>query len=511
MGRIWFEIAANKQYYPLAFTSFWIEYRLWGADPLGYHLVNLALHAVSAVLLWRVLQALGVPGAWFAAALFALHPVHVESVAWISERKNVLSGAFYLASALAYLRYAGEPRRGERRARRLYAASLALFLCALLAKTVSCTLPAALLLALWWKHGRVDRRDLLALAPFFALGIGLGLATVWLERHAVGASGAAWNLSWIDRCLIAGRALWFYLGKLVWPEPLIFIYPRWRIDAGAAWQYLYPVAALGVVAGLWLLRGRLGRGPLASALFFAGTLLPALGFFDVYPMRFSFVADHFQYLASVGPIALAAAAAAAGVQRLGPPGRRAALLCAALVLTALATLTARRVPVYQGLESLWLDTLSQNPDAYLAHYNLAELLRRRGEVEGAIRHYEASIEAAPDLTMAHNNLAGLLADQGKIEEAIQHYRRAVEMQPDYAPPRGNLGKLLLQRGEVEEAIRQLTEAVRIAPDRPDFQEALAWALARAGRPDEAHPHFVAARRLANQARSEPKPSEVHSD
>ena len=501
LHRIWFELASNKQYYPLVFTSFWIEYRLWGADPLGYHLVNLLLHAGNAVLLWRGLLALGVPGAWLAAAVFALHPVHVESVAWISERKNVLSGAFYLASALAYLRYTGEPERGELRSRWLYAASLALFFCALLAKTVSCTLPAALLLALWWKHGRVERRDVHALVPFFALGIGLGLTTVWLERHAVGAAGPEWDLSFLQRCLIAGRALWFYLAKLAWPEPLIFIYPRWSIDAGAPWQYLYPLAALAAAAGLWLLRHRLGRGPLASWLFFGGTLFPALGFFDTYPMRYSFVADHFQYLASLGPIALAAAAAYTGVQRLGAPGRRAAWLGAALVLATLGTLTARRIPVYEGLESLWLDTLRQNPGAYLAHYNLAELLRKRGEVDSAIRHYEASIEAAPGLSMAHNNLAGLLAEQGDTQASIEHYRRAIEIQPDYALAHRNLAELLLYRGETEEAIHHLREAVRVAPDDADLQEALAKALARAGRPDEAHPHFVAARRLAREASS----------
>jgi tetratricopeptide (TPR) repeat protein len=345
----------------------------------------------------------------------------------------------------------------------------------------------------------VARRDVLALAPFFALGIGLGLITVWLEQHAVGATGAAWDLSWLDRCLIAGRALWFYLGKLVWPEPLIFVYPRWKIDAGAAWQVLYPLAALAVGAGLWLLRRRIGRGPLAAWLFFAGTLFPALGFFDVYPMRFSFVADHFQYLASIGPIALAGAAVLA--QRLGAPGRRAVWVCAALVLAMLGTLTARRVPAYQGLESLWRDTLSRNPGAYLAHYNLAELLRQRGEVELAIRHLEASIEAAPDLAMAHNNLAGLLAERGEIEAAVGHYRRAVEIDPDYALARGNLAGLLLHRGETAAAIVQLREAVRFSPDQADLQEALARALAREGRPDEAHPHFVAARRLVREAAS----------
>jgi len=347
----------------------------------------------------------------------------------------------------------------------------------------------------------VERRDVLALAPFFALGIGLGLTTVWLERHEVGAAGVEWDLSWLERCLIAGRALWFYLGKLAWPEPLIFIYPRWSIDAGAPWQVLPPLAALGVAAGLWLLRHRLGRGPLACWLFFGGTLFPALGFFDTYPMRYSFVADHFQYLASLGPIALAAAGVATGAQRLGVPGRRAAWLGAALLLASLGTLTARRIPVYQGLEPLWLDTLSQNPGAYLAHYNLANLLRKRGEADAAIEHYAAALEAAPDLAMAHNNLASLLVERGQIERAIEHYRRALEIQPDYALAHRNLAVLLLDRNQGEEAILHLEQAVRAAPDDAGIHEALAGALAKAGRSDEAHTHFVAARRLAREAAS----------
>jgi tetratricopeptide (TPR) repeat protein len=506
LRQIWFEVASNKQYYPLTFTSFWIEYRLWGANPLGYHLVNVLLHGTVAILLWRVLLALAVPGAWLAAAIFAVHPVHVESVAWISERKNVLSGVFYLASALAYLRFAAGRERGEPRTRSLYAVSLAFFLCALLAKTVTSTLPAALLLALWWKHGSVARRDALALLPFFALGIGLGLTTVWLERQEVGASGSAWDLSLLERCLIAGRAVWFYLGKLAWPSPLIFNYPRWSIDAGAAWQYLYPLAAIAAIAGLFSLRRRLGRGPLASWLFFGGTLVPALGFFDLYPMRFSFVADHFQYLASLGPIALAASAASLGMRRLGARGRRAAWTCLALVLATLGTLTARRIPVYQGLESLWVDTLRQNPKSYLAHYNLAEVLRKRGDLEGAVRHLTASIEGEPDLAMAHNNLANLLADQGEIEAAIQHYRKALEVQPDYTLAHDNLAELLLYRGELEEAVFHLREAVRLSPHQADLQRELARALVKAGRPDEAHPHFVEAGRLAREAGT-PRPGQ----
>jgi hypothetical protein len=321
LQRIWFEIGAVPQYYPLVHTSFWLEFHLWGLWPLGYHLVNVLFHGCSAILLWRVLLRLGVRGAWLAAAVFALHPVQVESVAWITERKNILSGVFYLSALLAYVRFLGLGRGGfgPRGRWGWYWLALVLFLCALLSKTVTCSLPAAILLLLWWKRSRLRLNDVLSLVPFFVLGAALGLTTAWMEQHYVGAQGAEWALSWLDRCLIAGRALWFYVGKLVWPARLAFIYPRWQIDS-ALWQYCYPLAAVGLVVCLWVLRRRIGKAPLVAALYFGGTLGPALGFINVYPMRFSFVADHFQYMASVGLLTLMVGLLTTGLDRLARAG-----------------------------------------------------------------------------------------------------------------------------------------------------------------------------------------------
>jgi len=294
--RIWSEPKASQQYYPLQLTAYWIEYHLWGLRPFGYHLVNVLVHALNALLLWKVLRRLDVAGAWVAAAIFAVHPVQVESVAWISELKNLLSAMFYLLALLAYLRFRPLPGAGQSGSeyRGFYALAIILFLCALLSKTVACSLPAVLLVLIWWKNGRITARDIWPLAPMFVLGAGLGLMTAWLERHHVGAEGTEWSLSLLQRCLLAGRVLWFYMGKLVWPHPLIFIYSRWEIDARVWWQYLFPAAALALLAGLWFLRTRIGRGPFATALCFAAILGPALGFFDIYPFRYSYVADHFQ-------------------------------------------------------------------------------------------------------------------------------------------------------------------------------------------------------------------------
>ena len=314
----WASPFANIQYYPITHTSFWLEHRIWGSWPAGYRITNLLLHGVVAVLIGLVLVRLEVPGAGLAAAIFALHPVHVETVAWITERKNILSALFYLAAMLAYLRFAGlGGRDGECSGRRRwsYLLALVLFAAALLSKTAVLTLPLALWIILWWKKGRLDRADLLATGPMLAMAVGLGLVTVWLESNHLGASGPEWYLGVLERVLVAGRAFWFYLSKLAMPVGLNFIYPRWPIDAAAVWQYLFPAALLASFWTLWIFRNRIGKAPLAGALFFAVTLAPSLGLLGFYFQIYSFVQDHHQYLASAGLIGLWTALATVGLTR----------------------------------------------------------------------------------------------------------------------------------------------------------------------------------------------------
>ncbi len=313
LGRIWTDPHATQQYYPLLHSAFWFEHAAFGDATLGYHLANVLLHATDAILLVLILTRLGIPGAPLAGLLFAVHPVCVESVAWISEQKNTLSLAFYLLSALAYLKF--DALRGRRQASRYYALALVLFVFALLAKTVTATLPAALLVVFWWQRGRLGwKRDVLPLVPWFALAAVCGAVTAVVERKLIGAEGAQFDLTLVERCLLAGRVVWFYLGKLVWPADLAFIYRRWNVGADAgAWTLALAAAAL-LTAALWLVRGR-SRGPLAAWLFFVGSLFPALGFFNVYPFVFSFVADHFQYLACIGILTGASAGAATALAR----------------------------------------------------------------------------------------------------------------------------------------------------------------------------------------------------
>jgi tetratricopeptide (TPR) repeat protein len=551
LRKVWLEPQSVPQYYPLVYTTYWIERRLWNGLGVprapGHHLTNVLLHAISAVLLWRLLRRLALPGAYFAAAVWALHPVCVESVAWITERKNVLSGVFCFLSMLTYLRFCGAGAQGAARRRwGLYAASFGLFVGALLGKTVTASMPAVILVVLWWKRDRLRWADVWPLLPMLAVGAAMGLVTAHLESEHVGAKGTEWAFSVVDRFLIAGRALWFYAGKVVWPARLAFFYPRWRLDAGSWWQYLPPLGVVAAFAALWLARrppgashaGRgIGRGPLAAVLIFAGTLFPALGFLNVYPMRFSFVADHFQYLACASLIALAVAAVTAAIQRSALSRRpTATLICAGLLLLALGALTWRQGRAYHSAEALWRDTLRKHPDCAVAHNNLGRILytrwrssRRTQDLAEAKRHLTEAARLRSDNGEAHNNLGLVLMACGDYAEAAEHLEKAIQLRPYHPsgyvnmeqlclqmqrwdeaerwfrealarPPehpvvRYSLAELLERRGDLEGALAQLREAVKVAPGHFASQVKLGLLLAEAGKPAAAEPHLRKAVRL----------------
>jgi tetratricopeptide (TPR) repeat protein len=483
LARIWIEPGATQQYYPLVHSLFWVEYKLWGDSTPGYHLINILLHAFSALLLWKILRRLQVPGAYLAAAIFALHPVCVESVAWISEIKNTLSAAFYLGAALVYLRF------DRTRNWKFYFFALGLFLLGLMSKTVIATLPAALLVVFWWQRGKLSwKQDVLPLIPFFVVGIGAGLFTAWVEWKFVGARGSGYDFPIIDRLLIAGRAIWFYLGKLVWPVDLTFIFPRWHVSQTVWWQYLFPITALLVSVGLWLLSRR-NRAPLAAWLFFVGTLFPALGFFNVYPFCYSFVADHFQYLASIGPITLAAAGIAI-LFRSSINKRRflEPIICGTLLLV-LGGSSWRQSGMYTDIETLWRTTIAGNPDCWLANNNLGSYLYQEERFKEATEHYQKAIECKPDYPEAHYNLGEVCWRQGRLDEAIEHYQKAVELEPARAEYYINLGNLLAIQGRPAEAIRQFQKALAAEPDYAKAHYNLADVFFAQGRWDEAIEHY----------------------
>ncbi|HMG06197.1 MAG TPA: tetratricopeptide repeat protein, partial [Chthoniobacterales bacterium] len=392
LRRIWFSLDSPSQYFPLVYTSFRLEHALWGLYPEGYHWVNILLHTANALLVWRLLVVLRLPGAWLAAAFFALHPVQVESVAWITERKNVLMGLFFLLTLLAWVKFV----EGSAKERwKFYGLALVCYALALFSKTTACTLPAALLLVLWLKERRIDWRRLMEIVPFVALGLGMGLVTVWWERFHQGTQGELFQIGVAERFLVASRALWFYLGKLVWPANLVFSYPRWTISAGNPLDYTWLLATAAAVALVYLARRRFGRGPEVAALFFVATLSPVLGFIMLYTFRYSFVADHYQYLACIGPLAVAAAGITIAVDRLGEGKRSLKGAVGGALLAALGLLSWRLTAMYKNSDTLWWTTIDKNPDSWMGHNNIAISLLNAGRVDEAVAHYEKALDLNP--------------------------------------------------------------------------------------------------------------------
>ncbi len=496
LGRIWTQPGATQQYYPVLHSAFWLQYRLWGENPLGYRLVTLALHAGAAVLFALVLRRLLVPGAALAALLFALHPVHVQSVAWITEQKNTLSLVLYLGAALAYLRF------DESRQRRAYATALGLFVLSLLCKTVTATLPAALLVVLWWQRGRLEaRRDVAPLLPWLVLGAAAGVFTSWVEQHFVGARGENFDLSLLARGLVAGRAVWIYLGHLVWPWRLNFVYPRWTPDPTELGQWLGLLGALTLAGGLWAWRRR-SRAPLAVFLLFAGSLFPVLGFVNLYGALYSWVWDHWQYLPDLAPLALLAAGLVRGWSRLGPRWQSFGPAAAGLLVMALGALTWRHAGTFRDEETLYRVTLERNPAAWMAHNNLANLLvEQPGRATEAIAHYREALQLRPQHYHAHVNLANLLVKlPGGQDEALAHFEEALRLKPDYPEAHNYLANLLARRpGRAPEALAHYEQALRLKPDYAAAHNNLAGLLATLpGRQPEVLAHYREALRLDPQ-------------
>lgn len=527
LKEIWTTARAN--YFPLVLTNFWVQHAIWDVNPLGYRIVTLAFHAMAALLLWRVLAQLRVPGAWLGAALWALHPVQAESVAWICELKNTQSAVFFLLAISFWVRWVeggrgfgatsddvAEEKGGlkPRPTAGYYAGALVCAVLAILSKPSTVMLPVVLVLCTWWIRNRLAWRELARLAPFFALSAIAAGWTIWEQKFHSGAIGAEWAQTWPERFAIAGRVAWFYLGKLAWPEPLMFIYPRWQIDAASPLAYLPLLLAMAGVALLWWGRERRPavRAGFFATGFFVALLFPVLGFFDVFFFRYSFVGDHFQYLASIGPLALAGVA----VAQAGP---RVLRWGGAALAIGLVALTARQARIYLSNEILWRDCIANNPTAPMPWINLADTLARRGRHEEAIATFKhatqlkpgdhhpwndlgcellivgradearAALERAlslkPDFAETHNNLGNVLRALGRTNDAITSYERAIALKPGYAEALSNLGAELAQEGRVEEAVTRLREALKAEPKHVAAHDNLGSALQRLGRWDEA--------------------------
>jgi len=523
LKRVWLDPVATRRFDPLVDTVFWIEKRCWGSSTLGYHLISIGCHATSALLLVPVLRRLDIKGAWLAAAIFALHPVHAESVAWISELKNTLSGVFFLGATLIYLNF------DKARTPSSYAFSLGLFLCALLSKTTTVVWPIGMLIVLWWRHRVLSwKRDVLPLIPFAVIAFLDGWVALGIERGIMADAVGDVNFSLVQRLAIAGHAVWFYLSKLFWPIGLYPIYLRWQITPLATIDYLYPISILILFVGVWLLRRR-SIAPLAALLFFVVALSPLIGMFSFSYQRYSFVADHFQYLASLGIITLVGGGSVWLQRRWSLLARAAARVVCYVALSTLAVLTWQHSRAFTDFGSFaqtilakypdnwaahddlgvvlasqkkWPEAMSEfhkallgNPKYVLAHYDLGAVLQEQGRLDEATREYQEALRWQPHAIAVRYNLGCLLASQGKFAAAIDQYQSILRQEPDDVEARNNLGTALASLGRGNEAIVEFHKAIEIEPDFAEAQANLGHALANQNQFAEAIQHYVEAVRL----------------
>lgn len=462
-------------YWPLTRMSFWVDRHLWGADANGLvaaRLTNVALHALNALLLGLVLRQLQIPGATLAAFLFAVHPVTVESVAWITERKAVLSTSLFLVALAGWLRFTATARA------RWYLFASAAFLLALMAKTSTVMFPVLLVLLHGYERRPWTRNAVLQLAPFFAMSLVAGVTSIVFERFFIGSQGELFAASAAERVATAGRITWFYLGKTILPLGLSFNYPRWEIDASALQSYLPAAAVVAVAAMLWRFRSGWARGWILALGCFLANLFPVLGCFDIYGMRYAQVADHWVYLACTSIVALEAALFASVPQGIA---RAAAGAVAALVLVGFAALTWQQSAAYVDRATLWQHTLERAPTSFVANNNLGTILLAEGRYDEALAHFRRAIEAEPTFPEAHVNAGNALDASGRTAEAIPHWTEAVTLDPRQSIALYNLSVAHLKANRFAEAEALALRALAVDPRDARALGALRYLYEQQGR------------------------------
>lgn len=482
LWRIWTELGATHHYFPLLHSAFWIEHLLWGDSVLGYHFINVLFHSFSAILVVLILRQLRLRGSWLAGFIFLLHPVCVQSVAWISGQAVTLAAFLCLVAGLIYLRF----DQNRRKSYFLWAAGF--FAAALLCNPIVAAFPAALFVLLWWRNGKIEvKRDLASLSPFLGLGIAAVVLSFLIEKAYPGIRNPEFSYSFMQHLLFGCRATWFYFAKLVLPFNLTFIYPQFTVDAGNWQQYLYP-AGLIIITGCLLLMGRRYRGLLAGWLLFIAILLPALGLLNFSQFPYSQVADHFQYLAALGiivPVSSGIWLAAAKLQQSGnffKSGlRHKKLILTAGIFGLLPVLylvgTRRQSGTYPDIETLWKTTIARNPGSWIAYNNLGEVLFQQERVDEALPYSRTAVNLKPDNAEANANLGNILRYKQQPGEALVYYRKAADLQPDIASFHGSIANTLLEMGKIKEAVSRYETALKLDPSNGLLANNLAWILA----------------------------------
>jgi len=496
--RFWFS-TEPPDYFPLTSTTLWLEWRLWGENAAGYHVVNVLLHILNAILIWAVLLKLRIPGSWLAALIFAVHPVNVESVAWITERKNLLPMTFFLVSILAYLAF------DKNRKWWCYTLSLAAFLLALLSKTSIIMLPFVLLGLIWWQRERITIKDLVRSVPFFILSVIMGAITVWFQYHNAIGSTVVRDDGFLTRLAGAGWAVWFYMYKALCPLHLSFVYPRWEMGEPSMLSFLPLLFLAGLIVLFYYYRETWGKSFLFGLGYFIVTLFPVLGFFNIYFMKYSLVADHWQYTSIIGIIALIVGLIAYKYKDWQNAYRKVAITAAVVLICIFSLLSWKRAETFAHPVTLWKDTLRKNPECWMAYDMLGADLAQKGQWEQAIRHFTKALEIKPDYPKAHSNLANVLYDQGHVDKAFQHFEEALRVNPDAVQVHYNFGTALAEQGRLKEAIYHYRTAISLQPDFLQVHYNLAILYARQKNFQGAIKHFSEVLRIS------PGHSSAHSN
>lgn len=480
--RMWIS-TDQPDYWPLSYSTHWMEWRLWGANAAGYRALNILLHFLNVLLLWRLLRVLSIPGAWFAAALFAAHPVNVEAVVWILQRKTLLAQFWSLLSLLAILEFDATRKRSG------LVASLLFLVLALLSKSSAVMVPPLMLLCLWWRHRQPRWGDLIVSVPFFAIALILGSVGAWFQRYRAVAQDNVRSDGFASRFALAGDAVWFYLSKAYWPTELSFVYPRWTADTSSARAYLSSVAILTLLLIFWILRRRGGAPPFFALACYLVALFPALGFVNIYFMRYSLVADHWQYHALSAALAFAIAGCFLLKSTLPEKWSRAPLALPVAAILFLAWLARAEARIYATNESLWIATLERNPGAWLAHNELGALYAHQGRDADAVRQYEDALALNPDYADARNNLANAMVVLGRLDDALEQLQRAVRLDPNSPEIHNSIGRVLGLQGRVKESIPYFEEALLLRPMFGTARRNLGLALELTGNHREAARQF----------------------
>lgn len=473
---IWFVPAKSIQYYPMVFTGFWIEHQLWGLAPMGYHLVNIFLQLVDALLLWRILRLLRVPGAWLVAALFAIHPVQVETVAWVTEQKNLLSAFFVFLAAAGWIRFAhlDQPESNESGEWKYFFLGSVAFLLALFAKTDACTLPAVLWVVAWWKRGSVRRYQGWSLVPWFAAGLTMGLVTIYIEHVKLHAAGSRFHFTPVQHVIIAARDLWFYPAKLLWPHPLLAIYHRWDIQHFSGLDLLAIIGAVAVPLTLLALSRKIGRGPFCAVAFYGLTISPVLGLASFYTETYSFVADHYQYIpciglfaffVGIGDVLLRKMQASAGTVSKHRQNIGGAVLAGCVVL-ALMPVTIAQTFDYIPSIHLWTHNLKYNPQAFAALDHVAAYdIQHHHPDEGMVLLHKAWLLSGKEDPTINTDIGNMYNHYyHDLAKAIPYYRRSLVADPQQPALILTLVKWYEARKNWRMAYNDLIHGVEVLPN-----------------------------------------------